>query len=286
MDFPGWLSVTLLLLGYLGWLFCNEWKSDVVSPAREDSRSVAVSVPETFDSFVHNQQLRKKLLRSFCSQRAKVNMLLRPSFFSRLRVNERHELVYCSPPDVGAAGWEGVLKALNDVPGQAVKIVNDSAPLKAPHENLSQYDMSTIGSLLRSYTKIIFVRDPLQRLLSTYSREWPAGRPFEEFLRGMLEQGSKSAASWKPIVDLCHPCLVRYDYVAAYGLLNQELRYILRRLGFSEEVELPRFQDSEESRWLVEQHFGQLSAKLKGELFRFYHGDFAAFNFTNGLTLN
>uniref|UniRef100_UPI00398F1966 carbohydrate sulfotransferase 9-like n=1 Tax=Pristiophorus japonicus TaxID=55135 RepID=UPI00398F1966 len=247
---------------------------------------MAVSVPVTFDSFLHNQQLRKKLLRSFCNQGPKVSRL---HYFSRLRVNEHHELVYCTVPDVGTEHWDRILKILNDVPGQAEKVVNESAPLKAPHEYLSRYNMSTIDSLLASYTKIIFIRDPLQRLLATYRRKGAMGEPFEAFVQRVLGQDLKLAASWRPLVDLCHPCLVRYDYVAAHGLLDGELRHLLRRLGLSAEVELPEFLDWEESlssRGLVQQHFAQLSTQLAGRVLQFYRSDFAAFNFTIGLTLD
>ncbi|XP_067884002.1 carbohydrate sulfotransferase 9-like isoform X1 [Heterodontus francisci] len=290
MDFPGRFSATLLLLGYLGWLFCKEWRSGVSSAAGEAGPgSAVVSGPMTFDSFLHNQQLRKKLLRSFCNQGPKVNRLRQPSYFSRLRVNERHELVYCSVPDVGPANWDQMLKTLNSLPGQVEKIVNETAPLQAPHENLSHYDMTTIKSLLASYTKIIFIRDPLWRLLSTYHHHGATEEPFEAFVQRVLGQELKPAASWKPLVELCHPCLVRYDYVIVHGLLDQEMRHLLRRIGISEEVELPKFQDLEESltsQVLKEQHFGQLSAQLMGKLFQFYHRDFAAFNFTNGSILN
>ncbi|XP_072356840.1 carbohydrate sulfotransferase 9-like [Scyliorhinus torazame] len=288
MDFPGRLSVTLLLLGYLGWLFYKEWRSGVFAATGEGPESAAVSVPVTFDSFLHNQQLRKKLLRSFCSRGPKVSRLLRSSNFSRLRVNERHELVYCSVPDVGPANWEQVLKMLNEVPGQVEKMVNESVPLRAPLQDLSQYDTTTIGRLLASYTKIIFIRDPFWRLLSTYRRHDDAAGSFEAFVRRVMGQGLKPTASWKPLVQLCHPCLVRYDYIVAHGLLGQEVRHLLQRIGVPEGVELPEFQDSEESppsRWLTEQRFNQLSTQLVGELLQFYRNDFAAFNFTSASTL-
>ncbi|XP_078069651.1 carbohydrate sulfotransferase 9-like [Mustelus asterias] len=287
MGFPGRLSVTLLLLGYLGWHFYKEWRSDVLSATGEGSESTAVSMPMTSDSFLHTQQMRKKLLRSFCNRGPKVNGLLQPSGFSSLRVNERYELVYCSVPEVGPANWEQALKILNEVPGQLEKIVNESLPLRAPHKDLSQYDVATIERLLASYTKIIFIRDPLWRLLSTYRRHGAAEGSFGAFVRQVMGQGLRPAASCKPLVQLCHPCLVRYNYIAAHGFLDQEMRHLLRRIGVPERVELPDFQAWEESQpppgW---QHIHQLSAQLRAELIRFYRSDFAAFNFTNALSFN
>ncbi|XP_078398848.1 carbohydrate sulfotransferase 9-like [Cetorhinus maximus] len=285
MGFPGRLSITLVLLGYLGWRYSKEWRSDVLTAAGEGPESAVVSMPVTFDSFLHNQQLRKKLLRLFCNRGPKINRLLQPNYFSRLKVTERLKLVYCSVPDVGPANWERAVKILNESPGQAEKIVNESLPLRAPHTDLSQYDATTIGGLLASYTKIIFIRDPLRRLLSTYRRHGAAEESFEAFVQRVLEQGLSPATSWKPLVELCHPCLIRYDFIVAHGLLDQEMRHLLRRIGVPEEVELPEFQDSEENP-SSEQHINQLPAQLMGELFQFYHSDFAAFNFTSASTLN
>ncbi|XP_051880703.1 carbohydrate sulfotransferase 8-like [Pristis pectinata] len=284
-------SAVLLLLGVLGWLLCNEWRAGRSSAVGEGPILTAETVSLTFDAFLYSQQLRRKLLRSFCAQRAEVSGFRQLVRFLRLRANARHRLVYCGSPGTGTTDWERALEILNDVPAEAGMLVNESAPSALPDGDLSWKDVDTIDRLPPSYTKVIFVRHPFQRLISAYSHRRFAGEPLEMFVQRALGEGTaaEESAGWRPLVQMCQPCFVRYDYVVAHGLLEQELGHLLRRLGFPEQAGLPPFRDSEESLWsqrLMDQHLGHLPAWLLNHLLRFYRGDFAAFNFTHGLTLN
>ncbi|XP_048386581.2 carbohydrate sulfotransferase 9-like [Stegostoma tigrinum] len=178
-----------------------------------------------------------------------------------------------------------MLKALSELPEPVQNVVNENALLPAPDQNLGHYDMGTVGALLASYTKILFVRHPLQRLLSAYRHQRQGAETFEGFVLRTLSQMSLPAAQREPLVKLCQPCLIRYDYIVAPEHLNQEVRHLLRRMGVPEGVETPELQEPDDG--LMSQGYThQLPTHGAAKLFRFYRGDFAAFNFTEPWSLS
>ncbi|XP_059839464.1 carbohydrate sulfotransferase 14-like [Hypanus sabinus] len=292
MGLPRRHSAVLLLLGVLVWLLCTEWRAGRSSALGKGPTLSVESNPLTFDPFLYNQQLRRMLLRSFCKQGAEANRPHQIAHFQSLRANARHRVVYCSSPDTGTAYWERVLEILNNVPVEESMLVSESTPPTLPHGDLSWKDMDTTATLPPSYTKIIFIRHPLQRLLFTYHHDHFVGESLEAYVQRVLPRGmAEEPAGCRPLVHLCQPCLIQYDYVVAYKFLDQELGHLLWRLGFRppEGLKLPPFQDWEESlwsQWLVEQFLGHLPAWLLDNLLQLYSGDFSAFNFTHELTLN
>ena len=123
---------------------------------------------------------------------------------------------------------------------------------------LSQFNSSEIQRRLETYTKFMFVRHPLERLISAYRskfqtinkhefyrREYgreavaryrankssvPPNAPindvtFEEFT-GLVLNPPKLPLDvhWRPMTDLCHPCAVRYDFVGRHENLEARPR--------------------------------------------------------------
>uniref|UniRef100_A0A8C3KM32 Carbohydrate sulfotransferase n=1 Tax=Calidris pygmaea TaxID=425635 RepID=A0A8C3KM32_9CHAR len=89
---------------------------------------------------------------------------------------------------------------------------------------LSEFNLTEIEAMLESYTKVLFVRDPFQRLISAFMQGMGSSPSFSSFVQDVLASGQHNAsATWKPLVSLCRPCLVQYDYVVVFGFLRQEL---------------------------------------------------------------
>ncbi|NXC39373.1 CHST9 sulfotransferase, partial [Penelope pileata] len=150
---------------------------------------------------------------------------------------------------------------------------------------LDQLNLSTIEAMMGSYTKVLFVRDPFQRLIAAYMQSMGSSSSFSSFVQEVLDVGLRNASTaWKPLVSLCLPCLIQYDYVLLFGFLRQELGHLLQRAGLP--ARLPELPDSQvlwTYSWLSKQLFSELSPQQKQQLSQFYRWDLSAFPFTHSL---
>ncbi|NXN44618.1 CHST9 sulfotransferase, partial [Rhinoptilus africanus] len=157
----------------------------------------------------------------------------------------------------------------------------------APETKLSEFNLTEIETMLGSYTKVLFVRDPFQRLISAFMQGMGSSPSFSSFVQDVLDSRQHYASeAWKPLVSLCRPCLVQYDYVVAFGYLRQELGHLLRRAGLPAGSLLPEFSDTQARwtySWLSEQMFSELSLQQKQQLSHFYRWDLSAFPFSSSL---
>ncbi|XP_029448893.1 carbohydrate sulfotransferase 11-like [Rhinatrema bivittatum] len=281
----------VLLVACLGAisLLCWRWRASLRSPGRRAGDPVARNVTFTADTFLHVQQLRKRALRTFCRANAEVDGPLcqgsTQQAVTHLVVNPRFEFVHCRVPSVGAEAWERLLQALAErrQPTAETPVISTRLPPPAlPTEYLRDYNLTSIELVLRSYTKVLFVRDPFQRLISAYRRQFAGKVTFSDFIHRVLgSRGREAEVLWKPLVSLCCACLVRYDYILTYGFLGQEVHHLMHRMGMPGDVvaELagPRFQRS--GGRVAEQLASELSERQKQQLREAYGWDFAAFGF-------
>ncbi|XP_014806082.1 PREDICTED: carbohydrate sulfotransferase 9-like [Calidris pugnax] len=282
------ISAALAIATFLSWRLLLQ------SPATGREGDLVPKAEESFtltlDTFLHLQQLRKKRLRAFCRQSGKVTTLPRSReerahLLSSLRVSTKLDLLYCQVPSTGTEEWQQLLKELEEKK-------NVTLPLPYPHQHvperqLSEFNLTEIEAMLESYTKVLFVRDPFQRLISTFMQGMGSSPSFSSFVQDVLASGQHNASvTWKPLVSLCRPCLIQYDYVVVFGFLRQELSHLLRRAGLPADNLLPEFTDSKVQwtySWLSEQMFSELSLQQKQQLSHFYRWDLSAFPFSSSL---
>lgn len=250
------------------------------------------ALPVTFDTLLHIQQLRKKTLRSFCSQTAKITKLPyneqeASQVVSSIMVNNKFQLLYCKIPATGVEGWEQLLQMLEEKENFSLPLPDPVHQQYGMQKMLGQYNLTSMEALLKSYTKVIFIREPFHRLISAYMHGLADGLTFKEFIQYILYKGSSNASiEWKPLVNLCRPCLIHYDYIIMFGFLGTEVRHLMQRAGLSGKNQLPEFIDSKirwTYNWLEKQMFDELSLAQKKQLCHFFRFDFAAFHFPNSL---
>jgi hypothetical protein len=140
-------------------------------------------------------------------------------------------------------------------------------------KSLGAFKASEIRRRLQTYTKFFFVRHPLERLLSAYRnkfqtanvryhinwgnkiarrlRKGPA-RPkrndtpvdditFAEFVRFNVEVPHGFDPHWRQITELCHPSVIKYDFIGRYENLEADANKVLKRIGVN--FTFPRCQD-------------------------------------------
>lgn len=243
----------------------------------------------TLDTFLHIQQLRKRRLRAFCSRAGKVTTLPsnqdeRASLLSSLRVNTKLDLLYCQVPSTGVEEWHQLLEKLEEE-NVTLPVLLPYHRLHSKETRLSKFNQTEIKAMLGSYTKVLFVRDPFHRLIATFLRGMGISSSFSSFIQEVLDSGvHNSSVASKPLVSLCRPCLIQYDYVVMFGFLRQELGHLLHQAGLPGGSLLPQLTDSQVQwtyRWLSEQMFSELSAQQKKQLSHFYRWDLAAFPFSS-----
>uniref|UniRef100_A0A8C6ZHJ1 Carbohydrate sulfotransferase n=1 Tax=Nothoprocta perdicaria TaxID=30464 RepID=A0A8C6ZHJ1_NOTPE len=122
---------------------------------------------------------------------------------------------------------------------------------------------------LKNYYKFLFVRNPMERLLSAYRNKFGEikeyqlkygveivkryrknGVPsvgddvtFSEFLHYLLdEETERMNEHWMPIYNLCQPCAVRYDFIGSYERLNADANYVLEQVRSPSFIRFPERQ--------------------------------------------
>uniref|UniRef100_A0A8C8SRN5 Carbohydrate sulfotransferase n=1 Tax=Pelusios castaneus TaxID=367368 RepID=A0A8C8SRN5_9SAUR len=277
--------LSLLWCRHLLWNHLPQQKDDLAAEMRDD-------LPLTFDTFLYVQQLRKKTLRSFCKKTAKVTKLSSSQpqagqLLSRIVVSTKLDFLYCQVPATGLESWEQLLEVLEKKADVTVQSPIPHPRQRNPQKWLSEYNLSAMEDMLTSYTKVLFVRDPFQRLISAYMQGLADGLTFKEFIQRILNMGPQNASvEWKPLVSLCRPCLIQYDYVMMFGFLKGEVLHLMHRIGLTTNVHWPEFTDSQirsTYSWLSEQLLSELSLKEQRQLVHFFRWDFAAFQFSSSL---
>lgn len=257
-----------------------------------EERMTVTDLPLTFDTLLHVQQLRKKKLRSFCSTNAKVTKLPLTQqeisqVLSSIMVNNKLQFLYCKIPSAGVEGWEHLLDMLEGKGDVTLQMPIHYLQQFGTDKRLCLYNRTSIDAMLKSYTKVIFIREPFQRLISAYMHGLAEGLTFKEFIQYILDRGSKNASTeWKPLVHLCRPCLIQYDSVILFGFLDSEVRHLMHRAGLPGHIQFPEFIDSKIQwtySWLEEQMLSELSLMQRQQLCHYFRLDFAAFHFPSSL---
>ncbi|KAM4692808.1 carbohydrate sulfotransferase 11-like [Discoglossus pictus] len=275
--------VLLLAVGLLGlWMrTLSGLSSQNTGPKEEPKPS---SIPS--DTFLHVQQLRKKKLQHFCLRHPELNSLDKKSsadgLLSSMTASNKLQMVYCRTKGEGHSLWEQLLQEIEKRADITIEtpVVGQQNTTSSPIQ-LRDYNLPRLEIILRSYTKVIFIRDPLERLISAYMEGFSGEIPFSEFVDNVLALG-KSDDWYRPVIDLCHPCFIRYDYIVMHDYLRDEIQHLINRMGVHDSASLIRSSDTQSKqtrRWLTENLFRQLETQQRKELVEAYSSDYEAFTF-------
>ncbi|XP_068253876.1 carbohydrate sulfotransferase 14 [Nyctibius grandis] len=219
------------------------------------------------------RDIRNRTIRAVCGQRAMPRSVWelppgqRRTVLRHLLVSDKYRFLYCYVPKVACSNWKRILKVLDG----ALESVD--VKLKMDHKSdlvfLGDMKPDEISYRLKNYYKFIFVRNPMERLLSAYRNKFgeikeyqqkygveivrryrknggnSAGDDvtFSEFLRYLLdEEVERMNEHWMPIYNLCQPCAVRYDFIGSYERLNADANYVLERVQSPSFIRFPERQ--------------------------------------------
>ncbi|XP_055481563.1 carbohydrate sulfotransferase 9 [Psammomys obesus] len=265
------------------------------------------------------QEKRRSFLHEFCKKYGGINdpQANLYSIVSRIYVEDKHRVLYCEVPKAGCSNWKRILMVLNGLASSAYNISHEAVHYGKHLKTLASFDLKGIYMRLNTYSKAVFVRDPMERLVSAFRDKFEhpnsyyhpvfgkaiikkyrpnantqalnngSGVQFKEFVHYLLDDHRPVGMDihWEKISKLCYPCLINYDFVGKFETLEEDANYFLHVIGAPKELKFPNFKDrhsSDErtSTQVVRQYLKDLGRAERQLLYDFYHLDYLMFNYT------
>lgn len=265
------------------------------------------------------QEKRRSFLQEFCKKYGGVNHPQSHLFHmvSRIYVEDKHKVLYCEVPKAGCSNWKRILMVLNGLAPSAYNISHDAVHYGKHLKKLDSFDLKGIYTRLNTYTKAVFVRDPMERLVSAFRDKFEhpnsyyhpvfgkaiikkyrpnacekalnngSGVKFKEFVHYLLDSHRPVGMDihWEKVSKLCYPCLINYDFVGKFETLEEDANYFLQLIGAPKGLKFPNFKDrhsSDErtSTQVVKQYLKDLTRTERQLIYDFYRLDYLMFNYT------
>ncbi|TKS92707.1 Carbohydrate sulfotransferase 12 [Collichthys lucidus] len=165
---------------------------------------------------------------------------------------------------------------------------------------------------LKHYTKFLFVRDPFVRLISAYrdkmlgnqkefyenfgwkilrlygnqsAPQFTSGiRPsFYNFIQYLVDPRTEMKEPfephWRQMHRLCHPCLIKYDFVGHQETLQEDAEHILKTLMLQDDIKFPPSYKNMTSSTSVLDWFRTVPLEDRRKLYKIYEKDFKLFGY-------
>lgn len=243
-----------------------------------------------------------------------------PEDFHHIFVNDEYKFLYCEVPKVACTNWKRIMLilsgALNATAPESLAASDVHSSLQEKYlQRLSSYSESEIQARLKTYYKFMFVREPLERLLSAYRNKFTmayndyfhvrygskiikrfrSNATIEEISRGSdvtlnefiqyvisLRKTRKEPfnSHWDNFYKLCFPCLVDYDFIGKFDSLNEDIHSVLKHLGVENQIHFPdkpTFNPSTSE--ILQSSFANISSEDIRELVKVYAIDYAMFGY-------
>ncbi|KFV04613.1 Carbohydrate sulfotransferase 9, partial [Pterocles gutturalis] len=259
------------------------------------------------------QNDRKSTLASLCLKNNLLN--LRSKLDSRvarqLFVEHKHKFIYCEVPKVGCSNWKRTIFLLQeDLNAEASEIEHDQIHQTSLIKKLVAYPPATQKEFLNNYTKVMFTRHPLERLVSAYRDKLLHSEPyysttlaneiremfrknknssekvsFQEFVNFVLAKPKNALdIHWKPMYLLCDPCNIHYDILGKYESLGLDSEHVLKVIGAPESLQYPSLKrygsEKRTNGDITLEYLRHLNSEQIEKIKKLYQMDFFLFNYT------
>ncbi|XP_038138105.1 carbohydrate sulfotransferase 8-like [Cyprinodon tularosa] len=267
---------------------------------------------------LRTQASRRRLLSDVCTRYrpAHGRQRITPQQVSRIYVEDRFRLLYCEVPKAGCSNWKRVLMVLGGRASSTQDIPHDAAHYNNQLRRLDSYNRIGIAERLRSYTKVLFVREPFERLVSAFrdkfespnsyyhpvfgraiiSRYRPnatrsalrtgAGVTFREFVQYLLDAQKPVGMDihWERVSKLCSPCLIPYNFIGKFESLQEDADFLLHSIRAPNNLTFPNFKDrnplaERTSSRITREYFSLLNSTERQKVFEFYYQDYLMFSY-------
>lgn len=263
-------------------------------------------------------EARQKLMKEICAKyKGSISRTVTRHHVQHLYVEDKYKLLYCQVPKTGCSNWKRTLMVLAGRATNATSIKHDTVHYGNHLKTLDSFDCQGILHRLETYTKVMFVREPLERMVSAYRDKFENpnnhyhslfGRPiiakyranasqealmtgsgvtFKEFVQYLLDVHRPVSMDihWEQMNQLCNPCLIDYDFIGKFENMEEESNAVLRLVGAPANITLPNFKDrnptdARTSTEIMQKYFSQVSLQERQRLYDFYYMDYLMFNYS------
>ncbi|CAG5122772.1 unnamed protein product [Candidula unifasciata] len=266
--------------------------------------------------------LRVRNLRHLCQQQHPHKTLhehIPKTKLSSILVEEKHKLLFCQIPGVAINEWRKIILILSGIVNATSTGAISGGDVYGKYaknsKRLSDYGDKERSEMLKSYYKVIFVRDPLERLVIAYRTKLLSkgskyfhrafGSPiikkyrqnatdfdikqgtnvlFPEFVKFIIDNEHEGAIAlnehWEQYYKQCHPCLVDYDFVGTFEDVEKDIKLVLDKLTIKPEIKPPYVTDTKMlSQSELRQVYGDIRAYELNNLFKVYSPDYTLFGY-------
>ena len=220
-------------------------------------------------------------------------------------VFQKRKVIYCFGPKVASTQWKKELLILQEEDEQIYRDMG----LKIFKNNLNYVSHQEAEQMLKNYFTFLFVRDPMERILSAYkdkllkdnqafrrtfgrniikrfrpnatkyALETGSVVTFSEFTNYLLATNVRVYDEhWRPLDNLCHPCAVKYDFIGHYEDLAEEAPYLVKKAGIADRVSFPPFRASNTTDDMLH-YYSQIPKMRILQLAKRYESDYEMFGF-------
>uniref|UniRef100_A0A8C0GEP7 Carbohydrate sulfotransferase n=1 Tax=Chelonoidis abingdonii TaxID=106734 RepID=A0A8C0GEP7_CHEAB len=94
--------------------------------------------------------------------------IITPYHVSRIFVEDKYRILYCEVPKAGCSNWKRVLMVLNGLASSTKDIQHNTVHYGNYLKRLDGFDRKGIYHRLNTYTKMLFIREPFEKLVSAF----------------------------------------------------------------------------------------------------------------------
>ena len=238
---------------------------------------------------------------------------LHKSDFVNFLVSDRYKTLFCYVPKVACGNWKRIFLVLNGHFNTTTEISGPMAHESGLIDTLDKYSVEEIRYKLLKYKKVVFVREPLERVLSAYRNKFTTTYnkryhhrygveiikkyrknltreitdedqvTFDEFVKYLIDlRPDRRDVHWELQHNLCFPCSVSYDFIGKYESLKLDAARALEVMGASERITFPdigKNRTGKDTKTLMRQFYSQISVQDFVRLQKIYEMDYNLFEY-------
>ena len=206
-------------------------------------------------------------------------------------ISERFKLIACKVFKVGSTNIARVLYTLDHMSENtdSNKVKKGRARHNALMEKINNTE-ENFETQFNSYKKFMFVRDPLERLLSAYRDNRPSpwfkpyGMTFKDYLEKILTiPDSEIDLHMVSFTRMCNPCRIEYDFIGLMDNYEGDMRKILKSVGADKLVTLPHRNQTgyrhNETNTVFQAHIKDVPKSIVKKIYQKYFWDYFLFGF-------
>uniref|UniRef100_F7BJP4 Carbohydrate sulfotransferase n=1 Tax=Ciona intestinalis TaxID=7719 RepID=F7BJP4_CIOIN len=230
---------------------------------------------------------------------------------SRFVFDDEHKLIMCVVPKAACTTWKRIMWYLNGCENDKEKYIMTFNFSHIQVLIFSSVSKESAIEKLRSYTKFFVKRSPFERLVSAYRNKFITSKnpnyrekigkqyakerlrkylvtirhgnlTFEQFTSHIVKATEYNLPGeldvhWRPQVELCNPCALKYDYVIDFRKMatesNELLQYVQRNDDVMDQIRLKETHRVLTNDDTVASHMNLIDDNVKLKLKRLYEND-------------